>query len=199
MVTLQLSAPNYLEISETIPQFPCYPFRPLPQTFGARFPLLCTFLTCNELDLYSPGLDLCTPFVEEAFEPPILQLEDEVSGTQQASEVLECVLTRTPWLLVDMVLMGLNAYFPQLSPVFSLWSPFRAAVPVIHWTASWWFVSPGWEPNLVGLAPPSLTDLMPCPLSTLPAWQDPVFPCKEQDPSMAKILVCDPGWELVDP
>ncbi|KAJ9077122.1 hypothetical protein DSO57_1019703 [Entomophthora muscae] len=52
--------------------------------------------------------------------------------------------------------MGLNTYFPQLSPVSSLWSSFRAAVPVIHWAASWWFVSPGWEPKLVSLAP-SLT------------------------------------------
>ncbi|KAJ9081338.1 hypothetical protein DSO57_1015808 [Entomophthora muscae] len=47
---------------------------------------------------------------------------------------------------------GLNAYFLQLSLVSSLWSPLRAAVPVIHWAASWWFISPGWEPNLVSLA-----------------------------------------------
>ncbi|KAJ9074373.1 hypothetical protein DSO57_1007221 [Entomophthora muscae] len=49
--------------------------------------------------------------------------------------------------------MGLNAYFPQLSLVSSLWSPLQAAIPALHWMTSWWFVSPGWEPNLVSLAP----------------------------------------------
>ncbi|KAJ9059070.1 hypothetical protein DSO57_1006202 [Entomophthora muscae] len=53
--------------------------------------------------------------------------------------------------------MGLNAYFPQLSPVPSFWSPRRAAIPVLHWAASWWFILPGWEPNLVSLAPLSHT------------------------------------------
>ncbi|KAJ9056473.1 hypothetical protein DSO57_1032730 [Entomophthora muscae] len=62
----------------------------------------------------------------------------------------------TPCLLTGLALMALNAYFLQLSPVSFLWSPLQAAVPVLHWTASWWFVSPGWEPNLVSLAP-SLT------------------------------------------
>ncbi|KAJ9063032.1 hypothetical protein DSO57_1004324 [Entomophthora muscae] len=52
--------------------------------------------------------------------------------------------------------MGLNSYFPQLSPVSSFWSPLRAVIPVLHWAASWWFLSPGWELNLVILAP-SLT------------------------------------------
>ncbi|KAJ9049564.1 hypothetical protein DSO57_1023138 [Entomophthora muscae] len=65
--------------------------------------------------------------------------------------------TCTPWLLTGLVLMALNAYFPWLSPVSSLWSPLQATVPVLHWTASWWFVLPGWEPNLVSLAPLSHT------------------------------------------
>ncbi|KAJ9068807.1 hypothetical protein DSO57_1024996 [Entomophthora muscae] len=66
--------------------------------------------------------------------------------------------TCTPWLLTGLILMGLNAYFHQLSPVSSLWSPLQATVPVLHWMASWWFVSPGWEPNLVSLAPLSHTN-----------------------------------------
>ncbi|KAJ9066235.1 hypothetical protein DSO57_1011564 [Entomophthora muscae] len=48
-----------------------------------------------------------------------------------------------PWLLAGLVLMGLNAYLPQLFPVSSLWSSLRVTVLVIHWTASWWFISPG--------------------------------------------------------
>ncbi|KAJ9068101.1 hypothetical protein DSO57_1032015 [Entomophthora muscae] len=49
--------------------------------------------------------------------------------------------------------MDLNAYFPQLSPVSSLWSPLQAVIPVLHWMASLWLVPPGWEPKLVSLAP----------------------------------------------
>ncbi|KAJ9069801.1 hypothetical protein DSO57_1014914 [Entomophthora muscae] len=58
---------------------------------------------------------------------------------------------------------------PQLSPVSSLWSPLRAAVPVLHWAASWWFTSPEWEPNLVSLAPLSHTFAQnrPCTLMHL--------------------------------
>ncbi|KAJ9087794.1 hypothetical protein DSO57_1029571 [Entomophthora muscae] len=73
-----------------------------------------------------------------------------------ASAILPSTPTRTPWLLTGLTLMALNAYFPRLSPVSSLWSPLQAAVPVLHWAASWWFVSPGWELKLVSLAP-SLT------------------------------------------
>ncbi|KAJ9082777.1 hypothetical protein DSO57_1001306 [Entomophthora muscae] len=61
--------------------------------------------------------------------------------------------TCTPWLLIGLALMGLNVYFPQLSPVSSFLSPLQAAIPALHWAASWWFVSLGWEPNLVSLAP----------------------------------------------
>ncbi|KAJ9053153.1 hypothetical protein DSO57_1027160 [Entomophthora muscae] len=61
--------------------------------------------------------------------------------------------TCTPWLLAGLMLMDLNAYFPQMSPVSPLWSPLQAAVPVLHWAASWCFISPGWEPDLVSLAP----------------------------------------------
>ncbi|KAJ9065320.1 hypothetical protein DSO57_1020952, partial [Entomophthora muscae] len=61
--------------------------------------------------------------------------------------------TCMPWLLAGLALMGLNAYFLHLSPVSSLWSPLQVAIPVLHWAASWWFISLGWEPNLVSLAP----------------------------------------------
>ncbi|KAJ9074425.1 hypothetical protein DSO57_1006684 [Entomophthora muscae] len=71
----------------------------------------------------------------------------------RSSKVASPAPTCTPWLLTGLILMGLNAYFPQLFPVSSLWSPLQAAIPVAHWMVSWWFVAPGWEPNLVSLAP----------------------------------------------
>ncbi|KAJ9052574.1 hypothetical protein DSO57_1032849 [Entomophthora muscae] len=77
-------------------------------------------LTYNNLDLYSPSSGLSTPSVEETLVPPLPQLEGEFTSSLQASEVLECVTTHTSWLLTGLVLMKLNTYFPQLSPVFSL-------------------------------------------------------------------------------
>ncbi|KAJ9067765.1 hypothetical protein DSO57_1035919 [Entomophthora muscae] len=77
-----------------------------------------------------------------------------------SSKVFSLTPSCTPWLLTGLLLMGLSAYFPQLSPVSSLWSPLQAVVPVLHWMASWWFVSPGWEPNLVSLAPLSHNTLV---------------------------------------
>ncbi|KAJ9073768.1 hypothetical protein DSO57_1012762 [Entomophthora muscae] len=48
---------------------------------------------------------------------------------------------------------GAECLLSAAIPCVLLWSPFRVAVPVIHWAAPWWFISPGWEPNLVSLAP----------------------------------------------
>ncbi|KAJ9057336.1 hypothetical protein DSO57_1023747 [Entomophthora muscae] len=85
--------------------------------------------------------------------PPVLEKSNLVPLRASVMSPSAC----TPWLLTGLALMALNAYFPQLSPVSSLWSPLQAAVPVLHWTASWWFVLPGWESNLVSLAPLSHT------------------------------------------
>ncbi|KAJ9083814.1 hypothetical protein DSO57_1030952 [Entomophthora muscae] len=86
--------------------------------------------------LFNPaadGVSLSSPPPPESVDPaPLL-----------APEVPTPVPSHAPWLLTSLVLMRLNAYFPQLSPVSSLWSPIRAAVPVIHWAASWLFVPPG--------------------------------------------------------
>ncbi|KAJ9081001.1 hypothetical protein DSO57_1019067 [Entomophthora muscae] len=120
---------------------------------------LVKILTCNDLDLHASDHTLLAPVIEEASASSPLSLEGNESVPLQAPVILVPVLTCKPWLLTRLVHMGLNAYFPQLSPVSSLWSPLRAAIPVIHWAASWWFVSPGCEPNLVILAP-SLTDLV---------------------------------------
>ncbi|KAJ9087262.1 hypothetical protein DSO57_1034827 [Entomophthora muscae] len=107
---------------------------------------------------------------------PPLGLEKSNLVPLRASVVPPFAPTRTPWLLTGLALMALNAYFPQLSPVSSLWSPFQAAVPVLHWAASWWFVLLGWEPNLVSLAPLSHIPI-PC---VEPGSQDAMAPAKGQ-------------------
>ncbi|KAJ9073140.1 hypothetical protein DSO57_1019772 [Entomophthora muscae] len=124
---------------------------------------LVKILTCNNLDLYSAGSILPTPSTKES--PPSLPLlqDDTDSVSLMETEVPTLSPSCSPWLVTGLVLMGLNSYFPQLSLVSSLWSSLRAAVPVIHWAASWWFVFPGWEPNLVSLAPLShISGLNPC-------------------------------------
>ncbi|KAJ9050923.1 hypothetical protein DSO57_1009535 [Entomophthora muscae] len=89
--------------------------------------------------------------------PPLPSVVQSHPVPLGSSKVSSPTPTYTPWFLTGLILMGLNAYFPQLSPVSSLFSPLQAAVLVLHWVASWWFVSPGWEPNLVSLAPLSHT------------------------------------------
>ncbi|KAJ9083418.1 hypothetical protein DSO57_1034866 [Entomophthora muscae] len=113
-------------------------------------------LTCDNLDL--DIVELAMPSSKEAvpLTPSLPTMVQKNVVPPGPSKVSSPAPTRTPWLLTGLVLMGLNAYFPQLSPVSSLWSPLQASVPVAHWMASWWFVAPGWEPNLVSLAP-SLT------------------------------------------
>ncbi|KAJ9081752.1 hypothetical protein DSO57_1011346 [Entomophthora muscae] len=65
----------------------------------------------------------------------------------------ELTLKRAPWVLGRMALMGLDSYFPQVSGVSSLWTPLQAAMSVLYWMVFWWILPPGWEPNLVSLAP----------------------------------------------
>ncbi|KAJ9080560.1 hypothetical protein DSO57_1023586 [Entomophthora muscae] len=110
-------------------------------------------LACDDLDLYVDDYTLPVPSLEEllATTPPSLEVNH--SAPLQAPVELSSAPTCTTWLLAGLALMGLNAYFLRLSPVSSLWSPLRAAIPVLHWVASWWLIPPGWELNLVSLAP----------------------------------------------
>ncbi|KAJ9082285.1 hypothetical protein DSO57_1006069 [Entomophthora muscae] len=99
--------------------------------------IMVKILTCNNLDYHLPNSDL-VPYSTKKTPETILPLPvKEKSAPLGLPVALESVPTYTPWLLTCLVLMGLNAYFPQLSHVFSLWSPFRAAIPVFHWIASW--------------------------------------------------------------
>ncbi|KAJ9085216.1 hypothetical protein DSO57_1016196 [Entomophthora muscae] len=109
-------------------------------------------LACNDLEFpvlepapsTSPGLAHPIPL---PFKDPIVQVPEEDLGAQESAP--KCA----PWLLSGMILMGLDSYFPRLSAVSSLWTPLQAVIPVLHWMASWWILPPGWEPNLVSLAP----------------------------------------------
>ncbi|KAJ9063143.1 hypothetical protein DSO57_1003275 [Entomophthora muscae] len=114
-------------------------------------------LTCDDLDLNA--VDYVLPFTEgeKTSVPPPFSTNESVLVSPEVLEIPPPVVSRAPWVITGLMLMGLNSYFPQLSPVSSFWSPLRAAIPVLHWAASWWFLSPGWEPNLVSLAPLSYT------------------------------------------
>ncbi|KAJ9077842.1 hypothetical protein DSO57_1012880 [Entomophthora muscae] len=100
-----------------------------------------------------------------------------------------------PWVITSLVLMGLNSYFPQLSPVSSLWSPLRAAIPVLHWVASWWFVSPGREPNLrhITTRKPTITKLLPATNSQTLAAIEQMPTDTAQTPTTLASPTCKPS------
>ncbi|KAJ9064176.1 hypothetical protein DSO57_1033114 [Entomophthora muscae] len=95
----------------------------------------------------TPSSDLVNP-------SPLLQIPE---SNTEAPFTWDCSL----WLLTGAMVMALDAYFPPLSHMVSFGRPLQAAIPVLHWMASWWLVSPGWEPDFVSLAP-SLTETSPC-------------------------------------
>ncbi|KAJ9048152.1 hypothetical protein DSO57_1037901 [Entomophthora muscae] len=112
-------------------------------------------LTCDDLEFPALKPAPSTPPVLACLMPlpskdPIVQVLGEGLSIQESTP------KRAPWLLSGMILMALDSYFPQLSDMSSLLPPLQAAIPVLHWMVSWWILPPGWEPNLVSLAP-SLT------------------------------------------
>ncbi|KAJ9062767.1 hypothetical protein DSO57_1007123 [Entomophthora muscae] len=127
-------------------------------------------LTYDDLDLGDAAYASLTPVGEEVSMPSFPDLQKSSLEPLCAPVMPPPAPTCTPWLLKGMALMALNAYLPQMSSVSSLWYPLQAAVPVLHWAASWWFVLPRWEPNLVSLAPLSHRKCMknpqPCSPST---------------------------------
>ncbi|KAJ9065895.1 hypothetical protein DSO57_1014937 [Entomophthora muscae] len=126
-------------------------------------------LTCNDLYLDDVGYASLAPVGNKVPMSSLPDLEKSNSVPLRAPAMSPSAPTCTPWLLTSLALMALNAYFPQLSPVSSLWSPLFEAVPVLHWMASWWFVLPEWEPNLVSLAPLSHRQLSLVGLLILPS------------------------------
>ncbi|KAJ9081709.1 hypothetical protein DSO57_1011957 [Entomophthora muscae] len=110
-------------------------------------------LMCDDLDLNVANYISPSTEGEKTSVPSLLSLDESASVPPEVLEIPPPVASCAPWVITGLVLMGLNSYFPQLSPVSSFWSPLRAVIPVLHWAASWWFLSQGWEPNLVCLAP----------------------------------------------
>ncbi|KAJ9078382.1 hypothetical protein DSO57_1007098 [Entomophthora muscae] len=106
--------------------------------------LTCDNLEPSTLDSFSPMTPILAPCPSEI---PVSQAPEEDLGGQDLGP------KRALWLLGGMLLMGLDSYFPRLSAMSSLWTPLQAAIPVLHWMVSWWILPPGWEPNLVSLAP----------------------------------------------
>ncbi|KAJ9053704.1 hypothetical protein DSO57_1021634 [Entomophthora muscae] len=80
-------------------------------------------LTCNELELNAANHTALASVVEETTVSSPLCLEESDLVPLQAPVAPVSAPTHTPWLLTGLVLMGLNVYFLQLSPVSSLWSP----------------------------------------------------------------------------
>ncbi|KAJ9068644.1 hypothetical protein DSO57_1026526 [Entomophthora muscae] len=114
-----------------------------PATLLISGKALVKSLTCDNLELHLTNPFLLVPTTKGIPSLPSPQWESNNSVPLLTPEALIPVPSCAPWLLNGLTLMGLNAYFPQLSPVSSLWFSLRAAVPVIHWTASWWFISLG--------------------------------------------------------
>ncbi|KAJ9065117.1 hypothetical protein DSO57_1023112 [Entomophthora muscae] len=121
-------------------------------------------LTCDDLDLGDVDYASLAPLGEKATIPSFPNQEKSSLVPLHAPVMPPPAPTHTPWMLTGLALMALNAYLPQLSSVSSLWYPLQVDVPVLHWEASWLFVLPGWEPNLVSLAPLSHNNwLLPVP------------------------------------
>ncbi|KAJ9085867.1 hypothetical protein DSO57_1009707 [Entomophthora muscae] len=116
---------------------------PMPGFLTISGEALFKSLTCNDLNLHAAGHTLLSSLIEKVPVSSPLNLESNSLVPLQEPMMSVPVPTCMSWLLTGLVLMGLNVYFPQFSHVSSLWTSLRAAVPVLHWAASWWFVSPG--------------------------------------------------------
>ncbi|KAJ9063440.1 hypothetical protein DSO57_1000033 [Entomophthora muscae] len=143
-------------------------------------------LICDNLDLGAAGFTQPTSVVKEKLVSPMPSPEKRNLVPLQAPTMSTLAPTCTPWLLTGLVLMGLNAYFPQLSPVLSLWSPLQEAVPVLHWVVSWWYIVPGWKPNLVSLSPLSYSINVMCHVYCLPKV---IVIFKKQIPALSKEIL----------
>ncbi|KAJ9077166.1 hypothetical protein DSO57_1019324 [Entomophthora muscae] len=91
------------------------------QNLFATHKNLVKSLTCDNLDLSLPSLDL-ESLCDEVALAHVIPTEEPKSVPQTASALQKYVLSVifASW---GKWVMGLNSYFPQLSPVSSLWTP----------------------------------------------------------------------------
>ncbi|KAJ9070104.1 hypothetical protein DSO57_1011719 [Entomophthora muscae] len=87
----------------------------LPNELLSSGEILARSLTCGDLDLYYPDLDLNTPFFKKTLVPPFPQLEEKFSGPQQTSKVLERVPTVKLHLPLGPPLQSLQNAWGSLS------------------------------------------------------------------------------------
>ncbi|KAJ9071096.1 hypothetical protein DSO57_1000771 [Entomophthora muscae] len=71
---------------------------------------------------FLPSIIVSEIVQEEEVPPPNLGGLNEFSTHYDFFLLLKYAPKRTSWLLAGMFLMGLNVYFPQLSPALSLWT-----------------------------------------------------------------------------
>ncbi|KAJ9051944.1 hypothetical protein DSO57_1039062 [Entomophthora muscae] len=137
--------PHHLETASYYPAIYVTPSSLLlfPWDLLASEEALVTGLTCDDLDLHSAKLILSTPDAEGPPPSPFPPQDKTVVAPLLEAKISTLAPSRAPWLVTSLTLMRLNSYFPQLSLTPFLWSSLRAAVPVIYWAASGWFVSPG--------------------------------------------------------
>ncbi|KAJ9078284.1 hypothetical protein DSO57_1008113 [Entomophthora muscae] len=83
---------------------------------------LAKSLTCDYLVFSSPNYDHIVPSeTGNPVDPPPLEVEFITPKVKFSPNNFPP--SSTPWLCDGMSLMVLDSYFPQLSPVFSLWTP----------------------------------------------------------------------------
>ncbi|KAJ9071745.1 hypothetical protein DSO57_1033955 [Entomophthora muscae] len=111
-------------------------------------------LTSDDLELSSPCSDFAV-FPEVFVAKESSSLETEPSTTEAKLFPHDSAPKHTPWLLGSLILMGLDSYLLQLSPMSSLSTPLRAAIPVLHWMVYWW-IYPGMRARISQFSSPLL-------------------------------------------
>ncbi|KAJ9084833.1 hypothetical protein DSO57_1020012 [Entomophthora muscae] len=109
-------------------------------------------LTCNYLVLSTAKIVSATPLILD--HPTPLSPEDlPALASEESLGAPELTPKCAYWLLSRMILICLYSYFSWVSAASSLWTPLQEAMSALYCMTSWWILPPGWEPNLVSLAP----------------------------------------------
>ncbi|KAJ9087602.1 hypothetical protein DSO57_1031517, partial [Entomophthora muscae] len=98
---------------------------------------LACALTCDSVE-YAFTTDLLTGLQPEMDSLPCTVMVEDLPPVSDMPVIPGAGLNCSSWLVAGILLMGLNDYLPQLSPVVFIWTPVQVAIPVFHWVASWW-------------------------------------------------------------
>ncbi|KAJ9050013.1 hypothetical protein DSO57_1018446 [Entomophthora muscae] len=97
-----------------------HPELPNASTYDWIPDIMVKSLTCDDLDLDAVGYASPSSEGERIPMPPLPSQEESDPVPLETLEMLPHTPSHTPWLITGLVLMGLNSYFLQLSPVSSL-------------------------------------------------------------------------------